>query len=367
MYSLTAVIWLSACGLLLEQRTTWGKALSAPLVTMALALISANCGIVPLVSPIYRITNEYLVPLAVPLLLFDSDLRKVWKDTGKLLPAFGVGAFATLIGTVVAILLLPHIPATVATALCARHIGGAINFVAVAETVGLEGSLVSAAIAADNMVVALYFAILFGLGKSEHKDKVKEMDQTLSLATKESEQSITLTTMALSAAASSGLVLVGKWLTKLILPTGTSSLPLISLLTVVVATIFRSIQRLSSTGTAIGIGLIQMFFAASGASGSVWMVLREAPSLFIFSLVQISVHFGVLMGLGRGLMGLPRKELLLASNANVGGPTTAAAMATAKGWQSLILPALLVGMLGYATATGLALAVLPVLQRLVVQ
>ena len=38
---------------------------------------------------------------------------------------------------------------------------------------------------------------------------------------------------------------------------------------------------------------------------------------------------------------------MVASNANVGGPTTSAAMAIAKGWTALVGPALLVGTLGY--------------------
>lgn len=50
---------------------------------------------------------------------------------------------------------------------------------------------------------------------------------------------------------------------------------------------------------------------------------------------QIAVHFGVLVGVGR-LFRLPFRELALASNANVGGPTTAAAMAAAKGWKNLV-------------------------------
>ena len=38
------------------------------------------------------------------------------------------------------------------------------------------------------------------------------------------------------------------------------------------------------------------------------------------------------------------------------GPTTAAGMAAAKGWRTSLVPALLVGILGYATATFIALA-----------
>jgi uncharacterized membrane protein len=102
---------------------------------------------------------------------------------------------------------------------------------------------------------------------------------------------------------------------------------------------------------------MQMFFAASGAAGSIRLVIESAPSLFLFSALQIALHFISLMGIGRFLFKLQSKELYLASNANVGGPTTAAAMATAKEWKRLTLPALLVGILGYATATPIALLV----------
>ena len=95
--------------------------------------------------------NQYLIPLAVPMLLFDSDLNRVVNDTGTLLLAFVVGAIATVVGTLVAFPVLslkslgPDVGWRVACALAARHIGGAINFVAVAETLKIGGSAVSAA------------------------------------------------------------------------------------------------------------------------------------------------------------------------------------------------------------------------------
>lgn len=149
-YVLTAILWLSSFGTSLERRTLVGKALSAPLATMALALTVANIGLIPFESPVYAMVNRYLVPLAVPLLLFDSDLKRVLSDTGTLLAAFGVGAFATIVGTIVAFPLVPlrslgNDGWKVACALAARHIGGAINFVAVAETLDVGGNAVAAA------------------------------------------------------------------------------------------------------------------------------------------------------------------------------------------------------------------------------
>lgn len=66
--------------------------------------------------------------------------RRVFKETGKLLVAFIIGAFATVVGTVVAFKMVPLTALgasdswKIASALAARHIGGAINYVAVAET-----------------------------------------------------------------------------------------------------------------------------------------------------------------------------------------------------------------------------------------
>jgi uncharacterized membrane protein len=177
--------------------------------------------------------------------------------------------------------------------------------------------------------------------------------------------SITLPSLLVSVSVASTLVTAGSLLTKCLLPMGTSSLPLISSLTVVAATVFPTFfSKLSQTGTALGVIFVQMFFACSGAAGSIRMVFEQAPALFAFSALQIGVHFAVLMTIGRGILRLPNRELYLASNANVGGPTTAAAMAQAKDWKRLVLPALLIGILGYATATGIALSLGPLLLRL---
>jgi uncharacterized membrane protein len=82
--------------------------------------------------------------------------------------------------------------------------------------------------------------------------------------------------------------------------------------------------------------------------------MNTAPSIFLFSLVQITVHLALILGFGR-LFRFDLKLLLIASNANVGGPTTACGMATAKGWTSLILPGILAGIFGIAIATFLGI------------
>ena len=355
-------------------------------MTMLISLCLSNIGIIPFTSPVYKLINKYLVPLAVPLFLFDSDLKRVIRETGTLLIAFFVGAISTIVGTLVAFTFIPlkslgNDGWKVACALCSRHIGGAINFVAVADTLDIHGSVVSAAIAADNVVVALYFAFLFYLataGKEEEEEEIvgnndkgtnisTDMKPSLSeeiVIPDEEEAPISTSSIAYSIATASCLVALGSAITSAVCP-GLSPIVISSLLTVVAATTIPNwFAKLRTSGTAIGILFLQMFFAASGASGSLLLVLRKAPSLVAFSLLQLAIHFCVLMGVGKGLLKLDSNELYLSSNANVGGPTTACAMAQAKQWKKLVLPSLLVGVFGYACATALSLSLSPILMSI---
>ena len=145
-----------ALGLYAEENSKLGAALSSNVVTMVAALVLANLGALPTSSPVYGTVVKKLVPLAVAALLFDADLDRVRREGRRLLAPFVVAALGTIAGTVVAWRLVPlqrGIPAlaaraTMASALTARHIGGAVNYVSVAEYGGAAPELVAAGIAA---------------------------------------------------------------------------------------------------------------------------------------------------------------------------------------------------------------------------
>jgi len=68
--------------------------------------------------------------------------------------------------------------------------------------------------------------------------------------------------------------------------------------------------------------------------------------------------------LGGKLLRFDLEEIILASNANIGGPTTAAGMAISQGWVKLIGPCMLVGTFGYVIGTWLGILVGSLARRL---
>ena len=51
------------------------------------------------------------------------------------------------------------------------------------------------------------------------------------------------------------------------------------------------------------------------------------------------------------------EDTIIASLANIGGPTGAASLAVSKGWRQLVGPSILVGTLGYVIGTYMGLLV----------
>ena len=56
------------------------------------------------------------------------------------------------------------------------QIGGAVNFVAVSDILQTPPELVAAALAADNVVIAVYFAFLFSLCRSSSEEELLALD-----------------------------------------------------------------------------------------------------------------------------------------------------------------------------------------------
>lgn len=362
-WAIWAVLFSAAAFGLWAERTKWGAKVSGAVITILSTFVLSNLGILPASAPAYDAVWSYFVPMAIPLLLFKANLVRIVREAGPTLVAFGIGAVGTIVGTIVAYQLIPLGPEgwKLASIFCATYVGGSMNYAAAAEAVGLRsGDLLTAGVAADNLVMTGYFLLLFALHsipplrKHFPDTRVGEGDESKQ-AKGETANPPTLRSMATALALGAGACALGYTSAELLGWRG-GGIMVVTALVVLLATLFP--KKLGSIGGAQEVGtlLMQLFFAVIGASAHIGTVLRVGPSLFAFAALILAIHLVFLLVLGK-LFKLNLAELVIASNANMGGPTTSAAMAAARRWDKLIIPAILCGTLGYAIATFVGVAV----------
>lgn len=342
----------------------WGRKLSGALIILLGAALASNLHLVPHEAPIYGTMAGVLVPLAIPLLLFRADLARVLRETGPVLKAFLISVALTVIGALVGALLFdPPEQAKVAGVMTASYIGGSVNFVATAEAVELTDQSVYVTTLAADVIGAVYFlAILMLLPASAlirrampssylRGDETPGAPVDQPEVSPSAQETATFDLVGASLALATSAVICGLshafvvWIDQPQL-----FIVMLTIIALAVANLARPLVRRFSADFAIGTYLMYAFFAAIGAGADLPAVLVNAPATLAFILTLVTTHLILLLCIGRALR-LDLAEVMVAANACILGPATAAAMAAGQGWRPLVTPGLLVGILGYAIGT----------------
>ena len=137
-----------------------GRSVSGVVIALGSAMILSNIGIIPKAAPAYDVVWTYMVPMAISMLLFKANLRRIIPETKGMLVAFLLGAVGTICGAVIGFSLLPlgEGGAAITGTMAASYIGGSMNYAAVGEALEVDGALFMAGAAADNVVGVFYMA-----------------------------------------------------------------------------------------------------------------------------------------------------------------------------------------------------------------
>lgn len=385
------LVVIAAFSIWLEQKYKWAAKVSACMLCLLLAMALANLRVIPTDAAAYDFVWGYVVPLAIPFLLFQADLRRIWKESGRMLGIFLLGSFGTAAGGILAFFLLRDplgrdTAKSAASMFVGTYVGGSVNLVAMADATSAGGELVSAAIVADNLLMVLYFFVLAALpglrwvlrkfphplieAQLQEKEREAETAGSGEAGPGASGQNrtagywrakpVSLMDLAAGFAAAFMIVAVSRMLADFFsgrIPENGFFLSLlhgllgnqyllITAVTAGLATAFPGFFGKIGGTQEIGTFLIHIFFAVIGAPASILLILRHAPLLLLFAAIPVLMNMMFSLVFGK-VFGYTIEEITVASNANIGGPTTSAAFAIAKGWHALVIPALLVGTLGY--------------------
>ncbi|MEK4393867.1 DUF819 family protein [Mammaliicoccus sp. FSL K6-3158] len=364
------LVGIAAISIFLEQRYQFAAKLTGAIIALVGAMILSNLNIIPIESPVYDQVWEYVIPLAIPLLLFRSNIFKIWKESRRLLFIFLISSVGTVVGVGAGFLLLHQfIPELdkIGAMMTGSYIGGGVNFAALSTKFQTPGELVSATVVADNSVMAFYFILLITLPnmtfiKKYFKRLYNSNDDANSNQAEAywKRNEISLKDIAYSISIAFVLVaisfkiseLVNEYIPKnnhfmeiLVSIIGDQFLLLTTLTLITVAMFSKFFENLNASDE-LGTFLIYIFFVVIGVPASIPIIIKTAPLLFIFVAVILIFNLSITLCFGK-LFKFNIEEMLLASNANAGGPTTAAALAISKGWQGLVGPILIIGTLGY--------------------
>ncbi len=352
---------------------TFLKYISSSLLVIVLGAIVANLNLIPSASdssPVYDTIFKYVAPASIFFLLLGVNLKQLRKAGLPMLIAFILGSVGTMLGVVIALNAIDYETvfgsqfAAIAGMMTGTYTGGSANFNAIAlhYNVFREGAVFTGVVVADNIVTAIWMVVTLsipvfmqklrphpqvvsGLSGDEHLERENEQMEPMGLALMLGIFSIAI---LLSDAIANSLSSIG-W-----------NIPSILVLTTIALILAQStrIQNLSGAKM-LGMFSVYLFLAVVGAYceiGALIDVGSNALDILFFTTLIVVIHSIFLVGVSL-LIKADWSIVAIASQANIGGASTALALAKSVKRNDLILPAILAGSLGSGLGTYLGFIV----------
>ena len=372
-----AASWLviagtTAGGWWLARVNRYAKKLGATMAIIVSGLLISNLSGWQPEAGVSGWVNGPLTSLAIVELLLAVELRRVLPDARRLLAPFLVSVLATVSAVLVGGWLLAPWLGADASALAALYTatftGGTLNFVSVGRSLAIPDDLFALATAADYVVFTGWFLLSLVIGRDRHAGTLTSTSSDVQTADAQMADAATADAPSASGIAhqlrswASGLlwgvaVMLVTELVLILLRGLAWDLPAIIVLT----TVALLMAQLPSGGSRIacydmGLVLIQPFFAVIGLSTTVGGLFGLGLPVLVYAFLVVAIQALAVLFVRRQQR-WALVDTLVASQAAVGGPSTALALASSLGRSSLVLPSVAVGLLGMMIGTYLGLAV----------
>jgi uncharacterized membrane protein len=349
-------------------KTKWGKGLGAAIIVIILGALAANLTLIPSASnsiELYSGIFHYIAPLSIFYLILNVNLSKIKAAGVPMISLFLLGSVATAIGVMVAYYLvepaslIDQYAAPLSGMFAGTYSGGSINFNAIAlhYKVNEQGVLYAGAVAVDNVYTTIWILATLAIPKVMHSVwPGKAIGVDINAKVEEPDNTITLNSLVVLLPLGVGAFVLSEWLSTL-LPVVPSILT-ITTIGLVLAQI-PYFHKLSGSHS-IGLYLVLLFLVVIGAYCEFAAVEKLGDiglMLMLFVGLIVLVHGLITIIIGR-LFFSDWDMIAIASQANIGGGTTAMALAETFGRRELIVPAILVGSFGSALGTYLGFTVI---------
>ena len=355
-------------------RRTFFRHVGTALLVILVTAVAANAGLIPAGSsaespvPVYDAIFGYVAPLAIFWLVLPINLREVVKAGLPIIALFLIGSVGVMAGAALGMRIFGAgdafgpLQAAVGGMFVGTYTGGSINFnaVAIGYDVMRDGTLYAGTVVVDNIVTAVWMMATLALprllrpfwrletdarpsaddaydvtGVAEDTEEIHPLDLAILLG-------LGFGSLWASDRASTALAEAG------------ANVPSILILTVLALGLAQIPALASLRGTrTLGMFAVYLFLAVIGAFCDVVRLAglgRTGLLVLGFAATLVAVH-GVVTFAAAKLLKVDAETAAVASQANVGGGTSALAVARSLGRGDLVVPGILIGSLGNAIGT----------------